>query len=173
MKMMCSFERSIHAVLPNRHFVSSLWRNELSESTTCSCFPPAWAQERLSALRPRVGFIPGRNLMCGDCPEVLLQCQESVRNLSKGSLHSLAMTVMRKCARRSGKRWSPTASARTTAKPPLSRPYGLAQRPDSPAGARGRRVARMERVATGSPPRSPPATRVARLARRSRRGRPG
>ena len=69
MKMMCSFERSIHAVLPNRHFVSSLWRNELSEST--SCFPPAWAQERLGALRPRVGFIPGRNLMCGDCPEVL------------------------------------------------------------------------------------------------------
>ena len=57
MKMICWFERSMHVVLPNLHFVSSLWRNELSEST--SCFSPGNA---LDALRPRVGFIAGRNI---------------------------------------------------------------------------------------------------------------
>ena len=88
MNMMCWFERSIHVVLLNQDFVSSLWRNELSEST--SCFPPAWAQERLSALRPRVGFIPGRNLMCGDCPEVLLQCHLSGNCQKVHSIHSIS-----------------------------------------------------------------------------------
>ena len=68
MNMMCWFERSIHVVLLNQHFVSSLWRNELSEST--SCFPPGNA---LDALRPRVGFIAGGIYLCGDCPEVLFQ----------------------------------------------------------------------------------------------------
>ena len=75
MKMMCSFERSIHVVLPNRHFVSSLWRNELSEST--SCFPPGNA---LDALRPRVGFIPGGIYLCGNCPEVLFPRPENFQD---------------------------------------------------------------------------------------------
>ena len=66
MNMMCWFERSIHVVLLNQHVVLSLWRNELSEST--SCFPPGNA---LDALRPRVGFIAGGIYLCGNCPEVL------------------------------------------------------------------------------------------------------
>ena len=69
MKMMCWFARSIHVVLLNWHFVSSLWRNELSEST--SCFPPGNA---LDALRPRVGFIAGGNICVAIVPKFFCYC---------------------------------------------------------------------------------------------------
>ena len=95
-------------------------------------------------------------------------CQESV----KGSLHSLHQltTVMRKCARRSGKRWSPTASARTTAKPPKPPVRARTAPRQSGRGARTARGADGE-GGTGSPPRARrPPRRVARLARRSRDG---